>query len=328
MIRGLLTALLLVSAFPAWAHESRPAFLELSESAGNQWSVVWKLPTRGDRVLSLTPVFPDFCTETSRPEARQTGGAQVRRWALDCPQSLVGETVYIENLDSTLTDVLVRVARVDGTVQTARPTPTQPFFIVQAEPGAFEVAGTYFKLGVEHIWGGIDHLLFVFALLLIAKGWRRLVWAITAFTVSHSITLGAATLGFVNVPQGPVEAIIALSIVFLAMEIVHGLRGRSGLAAASPWLVAGSFGLLHGFGFAGALAEVGLPQKEIPLALLFFNVGVEAGQLLFVAAALLGGMLLKNITAVQVRLATTACAYAIGGVAAFWTVERIVGFWG
>ncbi|MEJ2180131.1 MAG: HupE/UreJ family protein, partial [Gammaproteobacteria bacterium] len=183
-------------------------------------------------------------------------------------------------------------------------------------------------LGVEHILLGIDHLLFVFALLLIVTGVRRLVWTITAFTIAHSITLAGATLGYVHVAQQPVEAIIALSILFLATEIIHSRRGRPGYAERWPWMVAFIFGLLHGFGFAGALAEVGLPQQAIPLALVFFNVGVELGQLLFVAIVLLLGWMIHRIKVFPLRPAEMVTTYVIGSVAAFWMIERVVGFWG
>jgi len=183
-------------------------------------------------------------------------------------------------------------------------------------------------MGVEHILAGIDHLLFVLALLLIVDGTRRLVMTITAFTVAHSITLVAATLGWLHVPGPPVEAIIALSIVFVASEVIQRLRGRDPLTARAPWIVAFSFGLLHGLGFAGALAEVGLPQVAIPVALLMFNVGVEVGQLLFVAAVVGLQALVARLVAVRGDWVTAATAYGIGAVAAFWTIERVVGFWG
>ncbi len=217
-----------------------------------------------------------------------------------------------------------------------RLTPSAPSFIVEAVPGQWEVAATYCKLGVEHILLGIDHLLFVLALLVLVKGWRRLVGTITAFTIAHSITLAAATLGFVQVPTPPVEAVIALSILFVAGEIVHRRQGRLGLTERWPWVVAFIFGLLHGLGFASALNEVGLPQHAIPVALLFFNVGVEIGQLFFIAC-------IATVTACAVLIAKSqgqngdiakrafaasdvVAAYIIGTVAAFWLVERTLGF--
>ena len=193
--------------------------------------------------------------------------------------------------------------------------------------GAHEIAWAYTVLGVEHILGGIDHLLFVLALLLIVRGGKRIVVTITAFTVAHSITLVSASLGLVAVPGPPVEAIIALSIIFVASEVVHGLQGKAGLTARAPWIVAFSFGLLHGFGFAGALAEVGLPQVDIPIALLMFNVGVEIGQLLFVAACLLIAGIANRVFPRSLAWVSPLAAYAIGTVATFWTIERVVSFW-
>jgi hydrogenase/urease accessory protein HupE len=198
---------------------------------------------------------------------------------------------------------------------------------VQPPQGTGAVAWSYFVLGVEHILGGIDHLLFVLALLLIVRGSRRIIATVTAFTVAHSVTLAAATLGWVHVPGPPVEAIIALSIVFVASEVVHARQGRAGLTEQAPWIVAFSFGLLHGFGFAGALAEVGLPQAAIPLALLTFNVGVEVGQLMFVAAVLALRFVGTRFLRGEATWLPVATAYGVGAVAAFWTIERVAGFW-
>jgi hydrogenase/urease accessory protein HupE len=205
--------------------------------------------------------------------------------------------------------------------------PQRPEFTVRGATGVLQVAWTYLVLGVGHILGGVDHLLFVLALLLIVRGTRRIVATITAFTLAHSLTLMAATLGWVRMPGPPVEATIALSIVFVAAEVVHGLRGRQGLTARAPWVVAFSFGLLHGFGFAGALAEVGLPQTAIPVALLFFNVGVEAGQLLFVAGVLAARALLARSPAALPGWAPSVPPYFIGTVAMYWVIERVGAFW-
>ena len=196
---------------------------------------------------------------------------------MSCTRGLEGQRIAIDRLDGTLTDVLVRIENTDGSVRTARLTPSAPSFIVPEQPGPLMVLRAYVGLGVEHILFGVDHLLFVLCLLLLVKSLRQLLATITAFTLAHSITLAAATLGFIHVPTAPVEATIALSIVFLASELVRGEAGRGAVTRSYPWLVAFSFGLLHGLGFAGALAEVGLPQGEIPLALFAFNVGVELG---------------------------------------------------
>lgn len=250
------------------------------------------------------------------------------RWSTVCAGGLTGQTIAIDGLNATLTDVLVRLEGADGTTQVTRLTPADASFEVEKAPSAIDVTGTYFGLGVEHILFGIDHLLFVLALLVLVEGRRRLVGTITAFTLAHSLTLAVATLGFVRVPQSPVEAFIALSIVFVATEIVHARLGRPGLTQRWPWVVAFTFGLLHGFGFAGALTEIGLPAAAVPLALFFFNVGVEAGQLLFVGACLVLAGVARRIPVPRPALDLRVLAYAIGTVAAFWTIERVLGFWG
>jgi hydrogenase/urease accessory protein HupE len=256
--------------------------------------------------------------------------AYSERWTAKCPGGLTGGTIHIAGLSATVTDVLVRLERLDGTTQIARLTPSAPSLVVEAAPGATEVARTYLMLGVEHILGGFDHLLFVLALLILVKGTRRLIWTVTAFTVAHSLTLAGATLGFVHVPGPPVEAAIALSIVFVAAEIVLSRQGMLGLTEKFPWIVAFTFGLLHGFGFAGALNEVGLPQSAIPVALFFFNVGVEVGQLLFIASVIaviaLGRRIARRIDVAPVAWAWRVPPYAIGSVASFWLIQRIVAF--
>jgi hydrogenase/urease accessory protein HupE len=225
-----------------------------------------------------------------------------------------------------MVDVLVRIALSDGRVVSRLLRPDAPSFTFTAET-AGPAAGGYFVLGVEHILFGIDHLLFVFALVLIVRGAGLLVKTITAFTLAHSITLALATLGYVHVPSAPVEAVIALSIVFVASEIVRGQRDEPGLTERAPWLVAGTFGLLHGFGFAGALSQVGLPANDIPLALLWFNVGVEAGQLAFVAVVLGVIALLRRIPWTLPRWAPLVPPYAVGALAMFWVIERTAAIW-
>jgi hydrogenase/urease accessory protein HupE len=309
------------------AHEMRPGYLEIRETAPAAYELLWKLPVRGGRQLQLAPQLPDLCRPLAPAASYATAGAQVTRWTVRCDGGMAGQRVEIAGLDNTFTDVLARVEHLGGAVQTVRIKPGESAFTIQASPRVLSLSGTYLWLGIEHIWLGIDHLLFVFALLLIVSGWRRLAATITAFTVAHSITLASATLGWVQVPQQPVEAVIALSILFLATEIVHGLRGRPALTARQPWIVAFVFGLLHGFGFAGALVEVGLPQQAIPLALLFFNIGVEVGQLVFVAAVLALGQFVRRLGSLPLRQGQFAASYAIGGLAALWTFERIAGFW-
>jgi len=324
-----LLAALLLTGFVAGveAHEVRPGYLAVRQTDAESFDVLWKVPAKGDLRLGLYARLPENCTALTPPSNYFSGGAFTGRWSVTCPGGLTGGTITIDGLSGTMTDVLVRIERSDGTTLVTRLSPANPSFVVEASPSAIKVAETYAGLGIEHILLGVDHLLFVLALLILVDGRRRLVWTITAFTVAHSLTLGAATLGFVNVPQTPVEAIIALSIVFVASEIAHARQGRPGLTQRWPWIVAFTFGLLHGFGFAGALTEIGLPAQAVPLALLFFNVGVEAGQLLFIAAVGVVVVVARRAKLPQPAWAWRVPAYGIGAVAAFWTIERVAAFW-
>jgi HupE / UreJ protein len=327
----LITFLLLVTSFSVLAHEVRPAYLELHQTGTDTYDVLWKVPARGDNMrLGIYVEFPSGTTNVTPSRTLFANDASTERWSVKRSGGLSGGDVHISGLAATMTDVLVRIENLDGTTQVTRVTPSSPSFVVAAAPSALDVTRTYLVLGVEHILFGVDHLLFVLALLILVKGWRKLVGTITAFTIAHSITLAAATLGFVHVPPKPVEATIALSIVFVACEIVNRRSGRSGFAEGWPWIIAFSFGLLHGLGFATALREVGLPQNAIPLALLFFNIGVELGQLLFIgfvmALIALAVRAAKTRWNVAPQCAFAWCenisAYAIGGVAAFWLIQR------
>ncbi len=323
--------LLLLCTFVGQARADifKPAYLELREAGDGRYDVVWRVPAQDEYTrLALHVRFPEGTENLTEPHAVYTGGAMLERWRIQREGGLVGQTIRIEGSATTVSDVIARVERADGTSQVERLKVDSPRFVVAAPAGTGEVAWAYLVLGVEHILGGIDHLLFVLALLLVVRGGRRIVATVTAFTIAHSITLVAATLGWVHVPGPPVEAIIALSIVFVAAEVVHGLRGKPGLTARAPWLVAFSFGLLHGLGFASALAEVGLPQTAIPVALLMFNVGVEVGQLMFVAVVLGLMALLKRLPVSLPARAPYVVPYAIGVVAMFWVFERVASFWG
>src|SRR5687768_1398787 len=313
-------------AFSAHADVFRPAYLELRETGSDRYDVMWKVPAQGELKLAVQVRFPDGTTQVTPPYGTFVGNAFVERWQVARAGGLVGQPIRIDGIAGGVTDVIVRIERRDGTSQVGRVLPQQPQFVVTAATGTGEVAWSYLVLGIEHILGGIDHLLFVLALLLIVRGGKRIVITITAFTAAHSITLVAATLGWVQIPGPPVEAMIALSIAFVASEVVQGLRGKPGLTARAPWAVAFSFGLLHGFGFAGALAEVGLPQTSIPVALLMFNVGVEVGQLLFVVAALALGALIARLPLPHRAWTPYLVPYAIGPVAMFWVMERIGAF--
>ena len=320
----------LIAATPALADDFRPAYLQISQSGGTSYDVLWKVPALGeDAVLKVRPIFPPGTKNLTAQRGSYANGVAVQRWRINVPGGLEGKAVAFAGLSETRIDVLARLARSDGTVQIARILPVDPEFEVKASPGAFEVVQTYTLLGIEHILTGFDHLCFVLALVMIVGFNRRLIWTVTAFTLAHSFTLALATIGVIHVPRPPVEATIALSIVFVASEIVQQQRGREGLAAKQPWIVAFAFGLLHGLGFAGALAEVGLPPNAIPLALLFFNIGVEVGQLLFIAAVLSTMALLSRLAAgrTELRHAAILPAYFIGGIASYWVIERVSNFW-
>ena len=333
---ALLAVLCALVVQPARSDELRPGYLELRQTDPGTYSLLFKIPARGEDLrLAVYVKLPEGTHDVGAPRISFGDGAYVERRTIRRDGGLTGHAISIEGLSATSTDVLVRIETLAGAIQTERLSPTRTAFVVQATPGATEVATTYLRLGVEHILFGFDHLLFVLALVILVRDWRRVALTVTAFTIAHSITLAAAALGFVNVPGPPVEATIALSIMLVAVEILNARAGKPSLTARLPWLVAFSFGLLHGFGFAGALAEVGLPQHAIPVALLFFNVGVEIGQLVFVAAVLSLISLLRHVASrrwetAPVRRAfdrlDVGIAYGIGVIAAYWLIERTAAF--
>ncbi len=306
----------------------RPAYLELRQTGPDAYNVLWKVPALGDEMrLGVAVTLPEGSTNLSEPRGVFVDRAFIERWTVKRVGGLTGGTIHIDGLTATAIDVLVRLERLDGSTQLARLTPSSPSFVVEATPSKTQVLRSYLSLGVEHILGGIDHLLFVLALLIITRGSWSLIKTVTAFTVAHSITLSLAALGSVRVPPAPVEAVIALSIVFVAAEIVRSRQGRPGLTDRAPWVVAFTFGLLHGFGFAGALSEIGLPQLDIPLALFSFNVGVEIGQLLFIAAvfaiAAVARQIMRHVALPQPVWAWRVAPYVIGSVSAFWLIQRV-----
>ena len=325
----LFASTLAVSTAPA--HEARPAYLEIKETSPNQFSVLWRTPVLAGMRLPIVLTMPRDVKNLKEPVEQELADSLLeRRWIDAGANGLAGKRIEFRGLQATITDVLVRGEMLDGRKWTTIVHPSQPWVEVAASQRWWGVASAYLRLGIEHIWSGIDHLLFILGLMILVKGTRRLIATVTAFTVAHSITLAGATLGFVHVPQKPVEACIALSIVFVACEIVHARQGWQGWTERWPWIVAFTFGLLHGFGFAGALNAVGLPQTAIPVALLFFNVGVEIGQLLFIAAILsimaLARWLSKRAAIPQPAWAWRVAPYSIGGIAAFWMIQRIAAF--
>ena len=312
----------------AAAHELRPAYLDLHEVSSNTFAIAWKVPARGEMRLGLDVELPEQCKPEAESIRSMEGNSYLERWTAVCPEGLKGATINIRGLRATLTDALARITYLDGSVEIARMTPERSSFKVTGSQTGLEVAGTYFRLGGEHILSGIDHLLFVFALLLLISSWSMLLKTITAFTIAHSITLSGAALGYLSLPQKPVEAVIALSIAFVASELVRLRPEEKRLSQRVPWLVAFIFGLIHGFGFAGALKEIGLPQVDIPVALLTFNLGVETGQLLFVCAAVIAWKVISSILTLPLRTSRIAAAYLIGAVSTAWLFERLASFAG
>jgi HupE / UreJ protein len=320
---------LLLATLPAAAHRLSPAYFGLNETTPDHFAAEWKVSIPGGLADALEPQIPSGCTVDGSVRRYVVDDARLMHADLACDGGIAGKVFAVAGLAGTATDVLLRIGYLDGTSFTHRLVPDAPSVLVPAQPGFLEVVKTYLMLGIEHILLGVDHLLFVLALVLLVDGFGRLVATITAFTIAHSITLAAATLGFVSVAPAAVEATIALSIVFLAVELArrhlpgtHTEDGLDTLTWRYPWIVAFTFGLLHGFGFAGALAEVGLPVKAIPVALLFFNLGVEIGQLMFVLAVVGTLWLAHRFHARAPQWTPRAAAYAIGIIAAKWLFER------
>lgn len=323
MIRSFLLLWLILLPGQIWAHEMRPGYLAIEETVPEMFKVLWKVPALGDRRLAIYARLPASCRPQGKPMREIDAGAVLERWSARCDPGLKGQTVTIEGLDSTITDVLVRISYLDGSVEIARLTPDAPVFVVKGKQSGLEVAATYFRLGLDHILSGYDHLLFVFALILLIRDRWMLLKTITAFTLAHSITLAGATLGLFSLPQRPVEAAIALSIVFLAVELAKARPGELRASERAPWLVAFAFGLLHGFGFAGALKATGLPQSDVSVALLTFNLGVEAGQLMFVAVVLLAFRAYGLLRTRPLPVLHQVAAYAIGTTSMLWLISQM-----
>ena len=322
--------LLLLSALlagEALAHELQPSSFELRQLTPESFEVVWRAPIYYRKPHPARLQLPENWQTVGEATVKQLPDSALHRRVVKIPaDALDGAVIRFIGLESTITDVFARFVWLDGTETTAIARPGHPWIEVAAQQGAWQVAWDYSLLGIDHILSGFDHLTFVLALMLIVRGMRQLLITVTSFTLAHSITLAAATLGLLWVPGPPVEAVIALSILFLASELIKVNRGESSLTARNPWLVAFCFGLLHGFGFAGALGEIGLPPHEVPLALLMFNVGVEIGQLMFIAGILVLLALVRLLRRDWPAWMRQVPAYGIGGIAAFWLIERVVGF--
>jgi len=320
---ALLLSLLAWSAPVARAHEARPALLEITEGAPGRFSVLWRTPVLAGRRLPVALKLPDGVRNLSEPIVQDLGDSLVERRAVEAgPDGLAGKRIEIAGLQLTITDALVRVAMADGRKFTTIVRPAQPWVEIAAAQSPIEVAAAYVGHGIEHIAFGLDHLLFVLGLLLIVRDRRMLLKTVTAFTVAHSITLALATFGWASAPVLPLNAAIALSILFLGPEIVRAWRGETSLTIRRPWIVAFLFGLVHGFGFAGALTSAGLPPADLPLALLGFNVGVEIGQVAFVVLVLLLERSFHQLEICWPRWVELLPGYVVGSLGAFWTFQR------
>ena len=319
----LAAAILAATLVPAaLAHEARPGFLELRETGPETYSFLWKKPTGGEVEIQIAPVVPKDCRLATSDRQQLTPGAFIVRGTLTCPGGLAGKTIAMAGLEATITDVLVRLHHADGRLESHLLRPTTPSVTLGGVTTATERALGYLQLGVQHILLGIDHLLFVLGLMLIVSDRWTLVKTITSFTLAHSITLAIATLGYASAPLPPLNAAIALSILFLGPEIVRTWRGETSFTIRHPWVVAFAFGLLHGFGFASGLAAMGLPKAEIPLALLLFNVGVELGQVAFVLLVILLERSFRVLEVRWPRLVEHLPGYAVGSLGAYWTIQR------
>jgi len=324
-ITSILFILAMMLSFITKAHEVRPSYLELTQNSSDSYQVMWKVPAKGQLRLALYIDFDNDIEVISPTIEYFSSGSYISKWQIRHARALVGTEITIDGLHATFTEVLVRIEHLDGSVQVARLMPEKPSVLVEASPSTFDIISTYTGLGIKHIWMGIDHLLFLICLLLIASTGKRIFITITGFTLAHSVTLALSALNFVTLSIAPVEAIIALSIVFLATEIAKGKRET--YTWKYPVTVSSTFGLLHGFGFATVLNEIGLPQTEVVTGLLFFNIGVEIGQLAFIMTILMF-LKLGDLLGINFKQALLAkpTAYVIGTLASFWLIERSASF--
>ncbi len=329
-VTAAVAASLLVSLAPgtSQAHGLTPALLSLRETGAGRFEVTWKSATLRLPGTNLQPALPARCRQTSSAAVSEDSERVTLQWTVDCgPGGLAGESIGVDDLATAKIDALLRIEWADHTTTQTVLSAHAPSFTVPAQPSRLDVVRGYATLGIEHILTGPDHLLFVVGLLLLVSASRLLLQTITAFTLGHSITLSLAALHLAQVPSRPVEVLIALSVLILAVELARD-PGRGTLLRRFPWAMALAFGLLHGFGFAGALAEAGLPAGDIPLALVSFNGGIEIGQLAFVGAVLAASTLCARWLPTSAAHATRPAVYAMGVLSAFWCFERIAAWVG
>jgi len=313
----------LLQISPSFAHIFAPSLYELKETGAMTVTAKWKEPVVRPKGTSLRPVLPPDCEGVGKVDFQYIDTGAIATWNLKCSGGLIGKSVSVDNIATSQADVLLRVELLDGRSISHILTADDSSFTIPKRQSSLSVFKTYLVIGTAHILEGLDHLLFILGLVLIIGWSRQLLWTVSAFTLGHSVTLALAVLGFVHIPQELTETAIALSIYFLAIELYRSYKSHNTLMNRYPWIIAGLFGLLHGLGFAGALNEIGLPQADIPLALLSFNIGIEIGQLLFVVLVLIVWFLLKRSPIIWPRFAKIVPAYLIGSLAVFWFLERI-----
>jgi hypothetical protein len=320
----LLWGIILTASSSARAHESRPAYLEINQTTASRYELVWRTPVNAGMRLPIVLKLPEDVRNVTVPALQELPDSLIERRLIEVNGGLAGKRIEFVGLQATITDVLVRVRTSDGAHWTMLVHPSQPWVELSAPQSRLAIMLTFISQGMRHISFGADHLLFVLGLLLIVSDRWMLLKTVTAFTVAHSLTLAIASFGYANAPVVPLNAAIALSILFLGPEIVRSWKGETSFTIRNPWVVAFAFGLLHGFGFAGALTSAGLPRTELPLALLGFNVGVEIGQVAFVLLVLLLERSFRVLEVCWPRWAAALPGYTVGSLGAFWTVQRIV----
>lgn len=329
--RALLRLLVLLCSLAcsgfAQAHALAPALLQLSEQAQGHYAVLWRTSISRVAAEEVAPQWPSGCALQKPLDVQVKDEAIEAHGMLVCDSpGLAGRSLAVSGLAGAGISVILRVADADARVQSSLLDARRSTWVVPAQTSAAQIFADYLALGVGHLWGGLDHLLFVAGLVLILSGWRRLFWTLTAFTLGHSLTLAAASLAWITVDQGLTEWLIAASLLLLASEAVR--PDDRGWLRRFPAPLALAFGLVHGSGFAGALAEIDLPEGEIVHALLAFNLGIEFGQVVLVAGLLLLALALRRIraelqTLVPLRIAS---AYVIGIAGAYWCFERSANF--
>lgn len=322
MTRALALCMLIVGLLAGsqlHAHEVRPAYLEITQSDATHYRIVWKQPTLGEIAIRLVPHLSNGWLEQQPEDQYASTGSLIRTWNIVSTQSPAGAAIYIEGLEDTITDVLVRVKLLDTGTQQVILRPEQPTLEIAAHESSS--LPTFLVHGIQHILSGVDHLLFVLGLMLIVKDRWMLLKAVAAFTVAHSITLTLAMVAKLSLPSALVEALIASSIFILGLEIVRAQRGGTSLTIRYPWAVAFFFGLFHGMGFAGGLSDLGFADHDLLSALLFFNVGVELGQLAFIAFVLVLARALASLRIGQPIIWPRVAAYVVGIAGAYWTFQ-------